>query len=71
MWVTRESDGSVCVHAEEMRESCKISVTVHEFEDSCIAILSTWIDGAGKQPKTWTTVSEAFRLSGFMEAAAA
>lgn len=37
--------------------------------DSCMAILSRWIDGAGKQPKTWTTVLEAMRLSGFMESA--
>ena len=38
-------------------------------EDSCIAVLSRWIDGAGKQPKTWITVMESLRLSGFMEVA--
>lgn len=38
-------------------------------EDSCVAILSRWIDGAGKHPKTWTTVLEAMRLSGLMESA--
>lgn len=38
-------------------------------EDGCMAVLSRWIDGAGKQPKTWTTVLEAMRLSGFMESA--
>ena len=35
-------------------------------EDSCVAILSRWIDGAGKHPKT---VLEAMRLSGLMESA--
>ena len=38
-------------------------------EDSCVAILCRWIDGAGKHPKTWTTVLEAVRLSGLMESA--
>ena len=37
--------------------------------DHCMAILSRWIDGAGKQPKTWTTVLEAMRCSGFVESA--
>lgn len=38
-------------------------------EDSCMAVLCRWIDGAGKHPKTWITVLEAMRLSGFVERA--
>ena len=38
-------------------------------EDSCLNVLLKWIDGAGKQPKTWITVLEAMRLAGFTETA--
>ena len=38
-------------------------------EDSCLNVLLKWIDGAGKQPKTWITVLEAMRRAGFTEVA--
>ena len=38
-------------------------------EDSCLNALLRWMDGAGKQPKTWLTVLEAMRRAGFTEPA--
>ena len=38
-------------------------------EDSCLKVLLRWMDGAGKQPKTWLTVLEAMRRAGFTEPA--
>ena len=32
-------------------------------------VLLRWMDGTGKQPKTWLTVLEAMRRAGFTETA--
>ena len=46
-----------------------VHVDQSSVEDNCLNALLRWMDGAGKQPKTWITVLEAMRRAGFNEPA--
>lgn len=56
-------------HHFEGYEIDNIAADYHQKEDACRKMFSEWLEGKGRQPKTWTTVVSALNEASFIEVA--